>query len=71
MHSDKKLTRLMTGIFFAQVMAKTAANTVAPYLPINGWPDVVVAALHATRTVIHEDAFYMPAAIALMQHYHS
>jgi hypothetical protein len=58
----------MTGIFFAQVMAKTAANTIAPYLPINGWPDVIAGAVRAIQTTMHEDAFHMPAAIALMRH---
>jgi hypothetical protein len=70
-HIDKKLTRLMTGIFFAQVVAKTAANTIAPHKPINGWPDVIVAAVQAIQSTMHRDAFWMPAAVALMQHYQS
>ena len=70
-HIDKKLTRLMTGIFFAQVVAKTAANTIVPYLTINGWSDVIAGAARAIQSTMHEDAFYMPAAIALMQHYQS
>jgi hypothetical protein len=70
-HIDNKLTRLMTGIFFAQVVAKTAANTIAPHLTIRGWSDVVAGAVLAIQSTMHEDAFYMPAAVALMQHYQS
>ena len=61
----------MTGIFFAQVMAKTVANTIVPYVTMNGWPDVVGGAARAIQSTIHKDAIYMPAAIALMQHYQS
>ena len=58
----------MTGIFFAQVAAKTATNIMLYYMPIQGWPVAVARALLTTN---HDDAFYMPAAIALMQHYQS
>ena len=59
----------MTGIFFAQVVAKTAANTIVPHLTIRGWSYVVDGAVRAIQSTMHEDAFYMPAAIALMQQF--
>ena len=68
-HIDKKLTRLITGIFIAQVVAKTAANTIAPHQPIYGLPGVIVATVQAIQSTMHNDAFWMPAAVALMQHY--
>ena len=70
-HSDKTLTRLMTGIFFAQVAAKTFANTMLPLGAGTDWGNITKGAARAIQSTMHEDAFCMPAAIALMQHYHS
>ena len=67
-HIDNKLTRLMTGIFFAQVAVKSAADILLYAQPIRYWPEAFGGALWAT---IRNDAFYMPAAVALMQHYQS
>ena len=64
----KTLTRLMTGIFIAKVSLKAVANVLLHDLPIPAWPRALASAL---QTTIHSDAFYMPAAIALMQHYQS
>ena len=61
----------MTGIFFAQVVAKTFANTMVPLGVGNEWGDVIKGAARAIQTTMHEDAFHMPAAIALMRHYQS
>ena len=58
----------MTGIFIAQVSLKAAANVLLHDMPTPAWPKALGTALAAT---IHADAFYMPAAIALMKHYHS
>ena len=64
----KTIARLMTGIFIAQVAVKAATNALMADMPITRWPK---AFRNALATTIHEDAFYMPAAIALMQHYQS
>jgi hypothetical protein len=62
------LTRLMTGIFIAQVAVKSAADILLYAQPIRRWPEAIPTAL---ETTIRNDAFYMPAAVALMQHYQS
>ena len=69
--THKTLTRLMTGIFFEQVAAKTFTNIMVPYMSIRGWPNIIGGAGRALQTTMHEDAFHMPAAIALMRHYQS
>jgi hypothetical protein len=56
----------MTGIFIAQVSVKAATNALLADMPISRWPKAFSDAL---QTTIHSDAFYMPAAVALMQHY--
>jgi hypothetical protein len=67
----KSIARLMTGIFIAQVAVndvKAATNAPLADMPISRWPKAFSEAL---QTTIHNDAFYMPAAVALMQHYQS
>ena len=62
------LTRLMTGIFIAQVAVRAATDVLVYAQPIRHWPEAIADALETTA---HSDSFYMPAAIALMKHYHS
>jgi hypothetical protein len=58
----------MTGTFIAQVAVKVAADILLYAQPIRYWPEDIKDAL---ETTISNDAFYMPAAVALMQHYQS
>ena len=66
------LTRLMTGIFIAQVAVKLASDIASDILLYNRsfryWRENIIDALETTTI---KDAFYMPAAIALMRHYQS
>ena len=62
------LTRLMTGIFIAQVAVKLATDLSMYDRSLRYWREHVIDAL---ETTIIKDAFYMPAAVALMRYYQS
>ena len=62
------LTRLMTGIFIAQVAVKLTTDILLYDRSLRYWPKHVKDAI---ETTIIKDAFYMPAAVALMRHYQS
>ena len=62
------VTRLMTGIFIAQVAVKLATDILLYDQPFRYWREHIKDALETTTI---KDAFYMPAAVALMRHYQS
>ena len=62
------VTRLMNGIFIAQVAVKLASDILLYDHPFRYWRENIKDAL---ETTLIKDAFYMPAAVALMRHYQS
>jgi hypothetical protein len=56
-HNDKTPTLLMTGIFFAQVVTKTFANTTLPLGAGADRGDITKGAARARQSTMHEDAF--------------
>ena len=62
------VTRLMTGIFIAQVAVKLATDILRYDRSLRYWREYVKDAI---ETTISKDVFYMPAAVALMRHYQS
>jgi hypothetical protein len=59
--------RLLTGVFIAQVLAKTFANTVLPF-DERMLGNLPLSLVRAMQTTMHEDALYLPAALALLHH---
>ena len=59
---------IATGIFIAQVLAKTFASTLLPF-DERMFGNLPLAMARAMQTTMHKDTVYMPTTIALLRHH--
>ena len=62
---SRRLARVLTGVFIAQVVGKAAITYFLPHDPAHT-ETLVSATYHALWSTAHQDAILMPAAIALL-----